>query len=148
MVHCVAPGCSNDNCNESGRQLTFFSFPKDAKQRREWVVKMGRAPRGKTAYFEPLKNDRLCSAHFENSCFQRDLRAEFAADGLLEAGSVRAPKRLKAGAIPTMILASCQSFVTQAAWKYITRHNYGGFPSVSAFIFGNEGQNTSGSSPP
>ena len=102
MVRCVAPGCSNDNCNESGRQLTFFSFPKDAKQRREWVVKMGRALRGKTAYFEPLKNDRLCSAHFENSCFQRDLRAEFAADGLLEAGSVRAPKRLKSGAIPTI----------------------------------------------
>ena len=102
MVRCCAPGCSNDTCDESGKDLSFFTFPKDPKICKEWIVRMGRAPRGKTSLFVPTRNDRLCSAHFEDHCFKRDFKGEFQEQGAMEQGKRRRRKELVDGAVPTI----------------------------------------------
>ena len=57
-------------------------------------------PRGKTAFLMPTRNDCLCSAHFEDSRFQRDLNSEYIAAGVLEAGYIKSAKKLVPGAVP------------------------------------------------
>ena len=60
MVYCAAYGC-----NAKGGDTSFLSFPKDATLRNKWLANMKRE-------FAPTKHSRLCSAHFERPCFDRD----------------------------------------------------------------------------
>ena len=64
MVYCAAFGCNEGSAK--GGNTSFFSFPKDATLRKRWVANM------KRDCFMPAKHSRLCSLHFERSCFDRD----------------------------------------------------------------------------
>ena len=64
MVYCAAFGCNEGSAK--GGNTSFFSFPKDATLRNRWVANMHRDR------FTPAKHSRLCSLHFERSCFDRD----------------------------------------------------------------------------
>ena len=64
MVYCAAFGCNEGSAKRGN--TSFFSFPKDATLRKRWVANM------KRDFFTPAKHSRLCSLHFERSCFDRD----------------------------------------------------------------------------
>lgn len=96
MVRCCDPSCSNDSRTPGCKNLSFHSFPKDPKLLKVWLTKVGRG-----RDFDPA-NKRLCSAHFEDQCFEPCLRAELVADGLLPPEKRRVARRLKADAIPTI----------------------------------------------
>ena len=73
---------------------------------RKWVEAMRCTVRGastgKTFHlFEPRSVDRLCSAHFEDSMFQRNFEAEFVAAGLLTADK-KIPKTLIVEAVSSL----------------------------------------------
>ncbi|XP_036595802.1 THAP domain-containing protein 2-like [Trichosurus vulpecula] len=77
-THCAAAGCSavyNKHVN-----ISFHRFPKEPKQRSEWVRLLRRDN------FVPSKHAFLCSRHFEASCF--DLTGQ--------------TRRLKTDAVPTL----------------------------------------------
>ncbi len=88
MVYCAAFGCNEGSAK--GGNTSFFSFPKDATLRKRWVANM------KRDFFTPAKHSRLCSLHFERSCFDRD--PVFMAS----MGYKGARISLKADAVPTL----------------------------------------------
>ena len=93
MPHCAAYGCSNSTAKDP--DLYFMRFPDDRELCRQWLHNTGRG-----GAWKPTKHSRLCSEHFEESCFERDLYAE-----LMESDARclrRRAKRLKADAVPTL----------------------------------------------
>ena len=75
--------------------LYFMRFPDDRELCRQWLHNTGRG-----GAWKPTKHSRLCSAHSEESCFERDLYAE-----LMESDARclrRRATRLKADAVPTL----------------------------------------------
>ena len=40
--HCSVPLCTNDERYESGRSLTFFSFPTNGDLRKNWLIAIRR----------------------------------------------------------------------------------------------------------
>ena len=65
--HCCVPGCTqNSGAKVAGDPVSFHSFPKDEKLRREWIVKI-RRDEGK--YFQINESTKVCSIHFEEKCF-------------------------------------------------------------------------------
>ena len=92
MVHCAAFGC---NANSSKHRAThhFFQFPTDPVLLKKWIAKI------KRANFKPTKHSRLCSAHFEKNCFDRD------PEMLATLGYPGARISLKSDAVPTIFPA-------------------------------------------
>ena len=67
MVYCAAYGCNAESSKGGYTTVTsFFRFPTGAVLRKRWVANM------KRDCFTPGKHSRLCSAHVERSCFDRD----------------------------------------------------------------------------
>ena len=69
MSSCGAPGCINRS--ENNPSLSFHRLPSDkqrSKLRLDWLRNIKREIVPKCMY--------ICSEHFEESCFKRDLRAE------------------------------------------------------------------------
>ncbi|XP_068624354.1 THAP domain-containing protein 1-like [Battus philenor] len=64
MVHCCVLGCRNRSERRS-KNITFHSFPKDLTNRSRWINFTGRKN------WRPSKHGRLCSSHFEGSCFYK-----------------------------------------------------------------------------
>ena len=63
MGICAAVNCSNKSNKSKG--ITLFSLPKNEDMRKKWLVNLKR---------DNLPKDvRICSVHFEESCFKRDL---------------------------------------------------------------------------
>lgn len=73
------------------KQLSFFQFPSDEKYRQIWKEKVRRLN------WEPNKNSRLCSAHFEPHCYATHPK-------VFESLGIPKPKKvlLKHDAIPTI----------------------------------------------
>lgn len=87
VVSCAAYGCSNSRKNT---KFSFFRLPKEKNVARMWkmnVNRVGSQPKDDN-YF-------LCETHFEESCFERDLKAELM-------GYKASGKKLKVGSIPTI----------------------------------------------
>lgn len=59
MVQCAALNCTV----KSGQGLSLYLFPKDAKLRKIWVLKLKRDG------FEPSQYTKLCEHHFEKDQF-------------------------------------------------------------------------------
>ena len=72
MVWCVAIGCKNSSADRKKRGVSFHRFPKAKGLQKRWVaaLKLKRLPEryAETGY--------VCSEHFVESDFKRDLRAE------------------------------------------------------------------------
>ena len=91
MVYCVALNCQNgSNRNQTlERKIGFFSFPKDKKYFKIWCDKIRRKD------WYPSRLSKLCSDHFDTSCFKQNLAA------LSSIGWIPRKLELKADAIPT-----------------------------------------------
>ena len=83
---CMAPGCRNTQNNKS---VYFHRLPLDRTiLLKRWIANT------KLKYPPISKHSRICSAHFELDCYERDLRAE-----LLGAKPMHRPKE---DAVPTI----------------------------------------------
>ncbi|XP_037776360.1 THAP domain-containing protein 10-like isoform X2 [Penaeus monodon] len=91
MVYCAAAECKN----ATGCGKSFFNFPKDETRRKEWVRRVNRGGPKPGQLWQPSQWHRLCSDHFENSCFEKDLADSIGFKEVLR------PK-LKQDAIPTI----------------------------------------------
>lgn len=89
MPHCVVVGCNNQAKKKDDRTVRFHCFPEEPELYRAWVngVKRTTLP----------KDPRVCSRHFELSCFDESYLME-----LQVMGSSRLKKALKPDAIPTI----------------------------------------------
>ena len=67
---CVTAGCSNTT--KDG--VSLHRFPSNPKYRRIWMTKV-KLTRAK--WSGPMEQSFLCSAHFEQTCFERGLRSQF-----------------------------------------------------------------------
>ena len=91
MVYCAAVGCkSNSNNRAIMPTCSFFRIPTEPTLLTKWLAQINRAN------FKPTKHSRLCSAHFEKSCFGRDPKK------MAALGWVGAKVSLKQDAVPTM----------------------------------------------
>ena len=75
MPSCAAIGCvSRSGKNPS---LSFHQIPsyKRKKIRQEWLRHIKRGQNGKYLLKDSTLN--ICSEHFENDCFERDLEVSF-----------------------------------------------------------------------
>ena len=86
MTNCGAPGCTNRSANNKNLSFHRLSSRKgDIKKK--WLHKLGRKNVPETL--------SLCSEHFEQSCFERDLQAELMPN-------VKRKRVLKEDAVPTI----------------------------------------------
>ncbi len=92
MVHCIAFGCKNKD--ESLKQgVSFFRLPKDPSRRKVWIqqLKLVNPPKDSD-------NVRICSEHFSEDCFVRDMQAEW--------GFKKRRRTLKDDAVPSKFVFS------------------------------------------
>jgi hypothetical protein len=70
MVNCCAVGCSSNSKAKSNKKISFYQLPRDKSLKKVWLAKIKRAnlPRE--------ENIKVCNLHFEESCFERDLKNE------------------------------------------------------------------------
>ena len=89
MVYCAAFDCNNDSRETKGSvpPIHYHVFPTEESILKQWLAKISRADLVVT------KNSRLCSRHFDDECYERDLKAELL-------GTPR-QFRLKPDAVPT-----------------------------------------------
>jgi len=85
---CAVASCKNTGRNEAGKNLSFHRFPKDDRLVKVWISRCCRK--------DPfnVNTARICSEHFENEQFVRDLRSELLGD------AVKARHILRDDAIP------------------------------------------------
>lgn len=86
-TYCAATDCSNNSKNCEGTGISFHRFPANQGLRRKWITKC------RLGKVNP-KASRLCSNHFNNNDFQRDLKNELLGLPLT--------RKLKPEAIPTI----------------------------------------------
>ena len=101
MPHCSVPGCNNDSRKAKCATLSWFRYPTDIHLKRQWLERVRRAN------FSPTRESRVCSMHFGDDCFERDMSFldSFVASGELDASLAsrrRRGKRLKPGAVPSI----------------------------------------------
>lgn len=92
VKYCAVFNCNNSSANNvvDGKRVSFHMFPlKDEKLLKTWYIKM------KRDNFTANENSRICSAHFEDDCFQYQ--------------NFTNTRFLKQGAIPTLFPHKCAS---------------------------------------
>uniref|UniRef100_A0A0A9Y1L2 THAP domain-containing protein 2 n=1 Tax=Lygus hesperus TaxID=30085 RepID=A0A0A9Y1L2_LYGHE len=70
MVCCAVAGCSTHGRHQSNGNYRFHRFPSDEKVRSKWINACKRADRF------CVNNSRVCSFHFDQSDYARDLKSE------------------------------------------------------------------------
>jgi len=99
MVYCAAFGC-NSNSQSGKTKVSFFGFPKEKTIKKVWTDRLGRNDNERLARpYVPNAHSKLCSLHFEDSCFNR---SDFFVRSVGFTGNFR--KKLKPGAVPTLNL--------------------------------------------
>ena len=68
MIHCAPLNCTKSSSKKSDNSLSCFKFLKDPRRRKNLIAKLKRANLLKD------KNLHVCRKHFEENCFQRDLK--------------------------------------------------------------------------
>ena len=89
MPQCIAYGCNNRS-EDASKGISFFRLPlKNPELLKTWIVKL-------RLENPPIReSSRICSVHFSEDCFERDLKAE------LMPGT-KGRRRLKPDAVPTI----------------------------------------------
>ena len=92
MPFCVAINCKNQYFNNPN--ASYHQFPREVKRKEAWFVATGRSTLPKSG--------RLCSEHFEESCYERssNLKLDLCPD--LFTGRGQTKRKLKSNAIPTI----------------------------------------------
>ena len=85
--YCVAGTPQQVSCKNTSYTpgIRMHSFPKDPKTCQQWVKFVRRH---RVDFIQPTKYSSLCSAHFEESCYYRQLAEEGSGYRVLERGSV------------------------------------------------------------
>ena len=91
MVHCVAYGCMNSNSKKG--ELSFFRFPVNKPEVKQWIRNCGRVD------WNPTRSSVLCSAHFEETCIEEDMYLKIMGQ---DPTKRRRQKFLKPGSVPTI----------------------------------------------
>ena len=75
MSSCAAIGCVNNS--EKNPSLSFHHTPSNKRKeiRQEWLRRIKRGQNEK--YLPEDSTLYVCSEHFENDCFERDLQVSF-----------------------------------------------------------------------
>ena len=70
MVYCSAVGCQNNSSRKS-EEISFYRLPRDVSLKKVWINNLKRAnlPKEETV--------RVCHTHFEENCFERDMKVFF-----------------------------------------------------------------------
>ncbi|GAB6030066.1 hypothetical protein CHUAL_005747 [Chamberlinius hualienensis] len=94
---CVVSTCPNVGRKTASRGVSYHRFPKKDEIKKLWVRKCGRSDQFNTGA------SYICSDHFEDDDYERDLRAELL--------NLPPKKKLKSETVPSRNLpaASCQS---------------------------------------
>ena len=87
MVYCAAIGCTNDSKFVKGVGYYYVKSRKTDVQK-QWIVKLRRKD------LVVNSNTVVCGQHFEEDCFERDLKAELL--------NIKRTKKLKDDAVPTI----------------------------------------------
>lgn len=81
------PPCSVKKCcNRWSKELSFFGYPKELPQRKEWVAKSGLTV--DPTKLKIINRYKVCGVHFDDDCFKNN----------------KLKNRLRPGAIPTLFL--------------------------------------------
>ncbi|KAF6216507.1 hypothetical protein GE061_000849 [Apolygus lucorum] len=91
MVICPIFGCSNHQRNQEEHGIQLLRFPKEKVLQDKWILLCKRADT------LSVSNARVCSKHFDESDYERDLKSE-----LLNITPKR--KKLKPDAVPHLFL--------------------------------------------
>ena len=75
------------------KELSWFHFPLDIPELKKWIHNCGRAG------WKPSKYSSLCSAHFEETCFEVDTFHQLMGQ---DPSKRRRRRVLKIGAVPTI----------------------------------------------
>ena len=67
---CVVPNCQTANLNSGSELHDYHYFPRCIQLRTKWLDIIGLRTESYRSWF------RICSGHFEDSDYDRDLRAE------------------------------------------------------------------------
>lgn len=70
MPNCAVVGCNSNNRNTKGREIVLHVFPRDTKLQQVWLLKCRRKDSVN------VTNARICSLHFHDSDYIRDLQSE------------------------------------------------------------------------
>ena len=68
LVHCAVLNCTKSSSKKIDNTFSFFKLLKDSRRRKKLIAKLKRANLLKD------KNLHVCRKHFEENCFQRDLK--------------------------------------------------------------------------
>ena len=90
MPHvCAVFGCFS---NGKKKEVSFYRFPRDEEIRQKWIHSCKRRDNFNTA------THRICSKHFANTAYRRDLKHEL----LGSRAPARTYRRVQSIAIPTL----------------------------------------------
>ena len=89
MPYCMAFSCNNDS-KDYKRGISFFRLPlRNTALLKQWLAKL-------RLQDPPIKEtSRVCSEHFTEDCFERDLKSELVP-------GAKPMRTLKADAVPTL----------------------------------------------
>ncbi|XP_066962006.1 uncharacterized protein [Macrobrachium rosenbergii] len=116
---CAVFGCYS---NARKKEVSFFRFPRDEETRQKWVHRCKRRDNFNTT------THRICSKHFADSAYRRDLKQEL----LGSQAPAMKYRRLKRNAIPTLHMPDSQGWYSLHFHRYyllgkeasITGNNY------------------------
>lgn len=92
MPFCVAFGCSNQT--ENNKNISFHTMPKKQSLFKKWEVAIGRT--------DLPPSGRLCSDHFEQSCYVSTTTLKQELCGDLYSARKATRRRLTPDAVPTL----------------------------------------------
>ena len=70
MVYCSAVGCQNNSSRKS-EEISFYRLPRDVSFKKVWINNL------KQANLPKEEAVRVCHTHFEENCFERDMKVFF-----------------------------------------------------------------------
>lgn len=89
MPQCAVVGCNSTHRRTKGGSIRYHRFPGDSKTRARWLQACGKQ-------LANCSTARICSRHFEDDCYERDVQHEIL--------GLPTRCRLKKGAIPERYL--------------------------------------------
>lgn len=89
MPQCAVVTCCNSHRKTKGKSIRYHRFPSDATTRAQWIRACGKQS------FNTL-TARICSRHFSEKSYERDIQHEFL--------GLPARSRLKKGAVPSLFV--------------------------------------------
>ncbi|XP_046981915.1 zinc finger protein 271-like isoform X1 [Schistocerca americana] len=92
MVCCAIAGCTNHSRQVNKLGIKFHIFPKKSETKQKWINACKRADKFS------VENARVCSIHFTDSDYERDLKSELL--------NIPSKCKLKTDAVPTLNLPS------------------------------------------